>query len=236
MKKSEFQQKTREIDAKLELEAYEKRRRTQIEMDMENHESNRNRARSITVGTAFGGTTEVMMRSDGGRHVWCVMQPVEVMELIHQLSANIGCHIHIKPRHDFGSWRDWKLTEEEKLHYNGHPPFVSDMALAHELGANMGAYEEAKRLEEEAKKLKEEARAKHSIEYKKDGNLLNKTFVKNNQLHILGGAGATPALWAAAEDLERKAEKLKEEQDGKDTMATKKTINKRTTKRTARAA
>jgi hypothetical protein len=36
--------------------------------EIESYESNLSRARSITVGTAFGGTTEIMMRGDGGRH------------------------------------------------------------------------------------------------------------------------------------------------------------------------
>jgi hypothetical protein len=64
------------------------------------------------------------------------MQPVEVVELINQLSANIGCHIHLQPRNDFASWRNWKVTPEEKLHLNGHPPFVNDMAPHMAVGAN----------------------------------------------------------------------------------------------------
>lgn len=104
--------------------------------ELENFKSNLNRSRSITIGTAFGGTTEVLMRGDGGRHLWCVLQPVEVVELIHQLAANVGCHIAIKPREDFSSWRGWKQTEEEKLHYNGHPPFVNDMMPFMRIGAD----------------------------------------------------------------------------------------------------
>lgn len=92
------------------------------------------RARSITVGTAFGGTSEVSMRSDGGDYVYSILQPVEVMELIHQLAANIGCHLAVKPREDFASWRNWKITDAEKEHLNGFPPFVSDMALAMNTG------------------------------------------------------------------------------------------------------
>lgn len=87
-----------------------------------------NRARSITVGTAFGGTTEIGMRCNDGRFVWSIMQPVEVIELIHQLAANVGCHIQLAPRRDFSSWRNWRVTEEERLHLNGHPPFPNDMA------------------------------------------------------------------------------------------------------------
>jgi hypothetical protein len=107
----------------------------QNRQELENFESNLNRARSVTVGTAFGGTTELMMRSDGGRHIWCLMQPVEVIELIHQLSANVGCHIQLKPRDDFSSWREWRVSEAEKKHLSGHAPFVNDMAVFHQLGA-----------------------------------------------------------------------------------------------------
>jgi len=103
--------------------------------DIENVESNLNRARSISAGTAFGGTTEIIMRGDGGRHLWCVMQPVEVIEFIRQLAANVGCDIALKPRRDFSSCREWRVTEEEKQHLNGHPPFVNDMAPYNQLGA-----------------------------------------------------------------------------------------------------
>lgn len=94
-----------------------------------------NRSRSVTVGTAFGGTTELSMRGDNAQHLWCVMQPVEVVELINQLAANVGCHVALKPREDFASWRVWNLTPEEYKHLNGHPPFVNDMAPFNQLGA-----------------------------------------------------------------------------------------------------
>jgi hypothetical protein len=94
------------------------------------------RARSISVGTAFGGTTEVNMRLEDGTSVWCPMQPVEVIELIHQLAANVGCHIALKPRSDFSSWREWRVSEAEKKHLQGHAPFVNDMAVFQQLGAS----------------------------------------------------------------------------------------------------
>jgi hypothetical protein len=94
------------------------------------------RAMSITVGTAFGGTTEVAMRGESGQTLWCVMQPVEVIELIHQLSANVGCHIALKPREDFASWRQWKATDH-MIAGNGWPPFVNDMAPHFQVGANL---------------------------------------------------------------------------------------------------
>jgi hypothetical protein len=99
-------------------------------------ESQLNRARSITVGTAFGGTTEISMRSNAGNVLYSIMQPVEVIELIHQLAANVGCHILVKPRDDFSSWREWRVSQAEKKHLNGHAPFVNDMAVFQQLGAS----------------------------------------------------------------------------------------------------
>jgi hypothetical protein len=94
------------------------------------HEESLNRARSVTVGTAFGGTTELTMRGMGSAFTYAILQPVEVVELIHQLAANIGCHLNLQPRGDFASWRDWKHAEDELSHYRGlqsmpgvgHPP------------------------------------------------------------------------------------------------------------------
>jgi hypothetical protein len=122
-------------EVKNRLDALEAERAVyEAEQAFRNLKSNASRARAITVGTAFGGTTEISIRGEGGDTLWCLMQPVEVIELINQLSANIGCHIHIQPRKDFSSWREWNLTEAEKLHYNGHVPFVNDMAPFNQVG------------------------------------------------------------------------------------------------------
>jgi hypothetical protein len=109
----------------------------QAQQDIANFQGDLTRARSVTVGTAFGGTTEISMRGNNGTTLWSILQPVEVIELIHQLSANVGCHINIQPRNDFSSWRNWRVTPEEKLHLNGHPPFVNDMAPHMAVGANL---------------------------------------------------------------------------------------------------
>jgi hypothetical protein len=116
-------------DAKKKLEELN------IQQQLEERESHLNRARSVTVGTCFGGTTELTMRGDG-KHLWCTMQPTEVIELIHQLAANVGCHIAIKPRDDFSSWREWRISEAEKKHLQGHAPFVNDMAVFQRLGSS----------------------------------------------------------------------------------------------------
>lgn len=116
-------------------EAKQRFQELQHKQEIENLESNLNRSRSIMVGTAFGGTTEISMRGNGDRFLYCVMQPVEVIELIHQLAANVGCHIALKPRDDFSSWREWRVSDAEKKHLNGHAPFVNDMAVFQRLGA-----------------------------------------------------------------------------------------------------
>lgn len=104
-----------------------------------------NRARSVTVGTCFGGTVELAMRRADGSSTFAILQPVEAIELIHQLAANVGCHLQLAPRRDFASWRDWKYTEAELAHYRGvqqlpgvgHPPHANDMAPHMQLGADM---------------------------------------------------------------------------------------------------
>ena len=92
----------------------------------------RMRARAVTVGTAFGGTTELTMRRADGEFVFAILQPVETIELIHQLSASVGCHLHLYPRKDFASWRGWKMDGQpllqnpnQNLNLPGstHPPF-----------------------------------------------------------------------------------------------------------------
>ena len=109
----------------------------QAQQELANRMGELSRARSVTVGTAFGGTTEVSMRASDGTHVWCLLQPVETIELIHQLAANVGCHIALKPREDFSSWRGWKVSEEERLHLNGHPPFADPVPNADNVGASL---------------------------------------------------------------------------------------------------
>jgi hypothetical protein len=87
-----------------------------------------NRARSVTVGTAFGGTIEVCMRVDGGS-IWAILQPVEALELAHQIAAAAGCHIAMRPREDFGSWREWKQESSLSPQFPSwpeHPPQVKN--------------------------------------------------------------------------------------------------------------
>jgi|TARA_R110002012_G_scaffold318414_1_gene536835 hypothetical protein len=117
----------KEYEKKLE----EKNRKEQLE----SMDANATRAQAISIGSSGSGTTEITMRGRNGVFLWNVFQPVQVIELIHQMSASIGCHIHIQPREDFASWRDWpKLGEADKLHLNGHPPFASYLPTAPDTG------------------------------------------------------------------------------------------------------
>jgi hypothetical protein len=138
---------------------------------------NQTRARSIAVGTAFGGITEITMRGNSGNFLYCLMQPVEVTELIHQLAANIGCHLHLQPRRDFSSWRDWKYTEAELEHYRGvqpfpgvgHAPHVNDMAPFMQIGANLPPPEQQAGMKIETS-IKEQ---EHAVATKKTVNRRN---------------------------------------------------------------
>lgn len=123
-------------------------------------ESNLNRARSVTVGTAFGGTTEIMMRGEAGNTLWCVMQPVEVIELIHQLAANVGCHLALKPRKDFASWRNWKYTEEELANYRGEQAFPGVGWAPHVNSMGLDMHVGTDKYESKELKAPEKARSK----------------------------------------------------------------------------
>lgn len=209
MKKRDVIKQIHEHENAIELARIKKVQELNAKMDLENRESNYNRARSITVGTAFGGTSEIMMRGDGGRHLWCVMQPVEVIELIHQLAANVGCSVNLKPRQDFSSWRNWRVSEAEKEHLNGHAPFVNDMAVFQQLGASGYDDEEAKRIMDIISNVKEFANENDTTEVigrdslndgapnvmvgKDDGLIHNKLLVKNSQVvYMAGGNGGDP--------------------------------------------
>lgn len=110
-----------------------------MEADMQ---ANETRARSVMVGTAFGGTTEISLRLNNGVSVWAILQPVETIELIHQLAANVGCHINLQPREDFSSWRGWVATKSEGIHppFSNHPPHAigrNSPQLEEQLGLNV---------------------------------------------------------------------------------------------------
>lgn len=97
------------------------------EMEYRSMLQNKSRARSITVGTAFGGIVEINVRSDF-ETIWVQMQPVEVIELIEQLAAGCGVEVAMRPKQNFSSWRSWeevtgKDVRYESLEWKGTAPF-----------------------------------------------------------------------------------------------------------------
>ena len=168
-------------------------------MAEESRQADLYRARSFNVGTSFGGVTEITMRANSGHTYWAPLQPVEVVEIIQQLASNIGCHVALKPREDFASWRDWKVSDQEKLSLNGWPPHVND--ITPHLGIGNGA----PHLEAAP------GRVSHELSNKVGKPVSNPEPV---QVHI--------------------EEDRSQENDGT-IMASKKTINKRNSKRTTDA-
>lgn len=73
-----------------------------------------NRARSISVGTAFGGIVEISLRTDT-HHVYAQIQPTEVIEFIEQLAAGVGVEIAMRPKLNFASWRGWEEVIDQRI-------------------------------------------------------------------------------------------------------------------------
>lgn len=237
MKKRDAIKKIQEHQNVLEVKHRQKLQEFESKTALENIESNYNRARSIMVGTAFGGTSEIMMRGDGGRHLWCLMQPVEVIELIYQLAANVGCQAQLTPRKDFSSWRDWRVSEAEKKHLNGHAPFVNDMAVFQKLGASGYDDEEAKRImdilaevknyaneNDDSKIMFQESEKDGATQLmigEEDGLLHNKLALKDGKVvYMAGGNGGKSTI----------------PENSNETVATDKPKNGRKVKRTSNAA
>lgn len=84
------------------------------EMFIKGRHDELNRGRSITVGKT-NDYVEIQIRTVAGKHAFYIMSPEETTEFIHQLASNIGCHISIKPRDDFASYRLWKDAPNEDL-------------------------------------------------------------------------------------------------------------------------
>ena len=117
------------------------------ERQLKSLSSEDHRAQAITIGNAGGGITEISMRGVCGGYLWNVYQPVEVVELINQLAANIGCHINVQPRNDFSSWRGWReISEEEKERLNGFPPFSESLNNSMSLGTGAPALKSQKNI------------------------------------------------------------------------------------------
>lgn len=89
-------------------------------IELANLETNKNRARSFTVGTAFGGVVEVGMRGDF-HSLWCLLQPVEAVEFIEQLAAAAGLQVAVRPKQDFSTWRSWNFDTDSRYWVGAAP-------------------------------------------------------------------------------------------------------------------
>ena len=101
-----------DFENKLNLDRAKRTRIKETELALKEIE---NRARSVSIGTAFGGTVDISLRRPDGQVTYAVLQPVEAIEVLHQLAASVGCHLHLQPREDFGSWRKWKDKDATDL-------------------------------------------------------------------------------------------------------------------------
>jgi hypothetical protein len=102
-----------EMDDVLRKANFERQRKMQLQQINNELEAANNRARSVSVGTAFGGAVDLTMRRPDGVCTYAILQPVEAIEILHQLAAAVGCHLNLQPRQDFSSWRVWKSVEPQ---------------------------------------------------------------------------------------------------------------------------
>lgn len=131
------------------------------ENELANLEANKNRARSFTVGTAFGGIIEVSMRGDY-HNLWCILQPVEAVEFIEQLAAAAGLQVALRPKQDFASWRGWNVDTENKYWVgSAHWQLGNDDPAAKALE---GKEEEQKQLPEPKEDKKVSKKKKKKVE------------------------------------------------------------------------
>lgn len=125
-------------------------------------QQNPNRARSVTVGTAFGGVVELVLRSDAAT-VWAQMQPVEAIELMEQIAAGCGVEIAMRPKQNFAAWRGWEEVIDRdisvnRLEWKGAAPY------------QLAPREEELKLLEEPKKKRTRKKSEKTEEVKEETN------------------------------------------------------------------
>lgn len=140
------------------------------ENELANLEANRYRARSFTVGTAFGGILEVSMRGDYN-HMWCLLQPVEAVEFIEQLAAAAGLQVALRPKQDFSSWRGWNVDTENKYWVgSAHWQLGNDDPAAKMLDASAEEQEQLPEPKEDKKTPKRSRKKKVELVVDSDNN------------------------------------------------------------------
>jgi len=84
------------------------------QQEIDNVKSSLTRGRSLACGTCFNGMVEVIIRGDGNKILWVILSPQETGELIHQLTAAIGCTATLAPRNDFLDYRGWQAAKQKE--------------------------------------------------------------------------------------------------------------------------
>ena len=142
-------------------------------------QAEKNKAQSVSIGSCGGGALELVMRGVGGSYLFNVYQPVEAIELINQLAAAVGCHIHIQPRKDFASWREWdEVSEEQRNHLGASPPFSAHNSNLTQSGKGITCIRQKKRQLEHLGSIEEEILS--SISGKKTQEVLEQINAKKN--------------------------------------------------------
>lgn len=99
------------VSAMTEKELVEKKlvEKHELEYFKDSLKGNLHRARSVVIGTAFGGTIEIGLRCNNGDYKWALLRDFEALEVLHQLGAAIGCEIEVKHRTGKGAYRNFKV-------------------------------------------------------------------------------------------------------------------------------
>lgn len=114
---------------------------------------NRGRCRSITVGTAFGGTIEITLRNEFST-MYALLQPVEAVEFMEQIAAGCGIELAMRPKQNFTSWRGWAFDDESSNSYmKGSAPWQLE---GQEFNKKLQAMREDMMLEVEHAKMQAE--------------------------------------------------------------------------------
>lgn len=142
---------------------------------------NRCRTRSLTVGTAFGGTIEIIMRNEFN-YMYALLQPVEAVEIMEQIAAGCGIELAMRPKQNFTSWRGWSIDDENVNDYvKGSAPWNIE---GQEYSKKLQAIREEMQLEIE--------RAKIEVEKEKQIKKLRGSYSKENSKLLSSSKEETP--------------------------------------------
>jgi len=97
------------------------------EMHEENEFTNvsdntRRRARSVLVGTGYGGMIEISLRNEF-YNMYMLLQPVEAVEFMEQIAAGCGIELAMRPKQNFTAWRTWDYEHCDNPHMKGQAPW-----------------------------------------------------------------------------------------------------------------